>query len=133
MGVITKTRVVTLISAIVVDAEGDIEAPYALTANEKVLLAVAEKVALRVVASAEVGAASFTIDSISGSYNGTDYRVIQSFAPVSVTANGELQMPEITEPILGYSHLRLDVTVTTLDGSNKITITATLQVVAMRN
>lgn len=66
----------------------------------------------------ETGSGSFTLDSFSGSVDGTNYRIIQRYSE-TFTAEGIYQIP-VTEPMGDdLAKLRLDVTVTQLSGSHK--------------
>lgn len=113
-----------------VDAEGDVEAPVTLTADQKAQLAWAAargRVVLRVLASAKSGSPSFTLDSLSISKDGTNYAVAQYFNPISVTADGEKEPVEIVAALLQAAKLRLDSTVVQLSGSHKITLAVQLE------
>ena len=126
-------RVITLLNAITADSEGDVETAYTLTAGDihalNTCMASGGRVLLRVLGGSVTGSPSFTIDSLTGSIDGTNYRSVQSFAPISITAAGEKDGPEITAPLHRYTLLKLLATVSSLDGSNKLPLTAQLLVI----
>lgn len=126
-------RTITLLNAVTVDAEADAEAAYTLTSGDihalNTCMASGGRVFLRILCGTATGSPSFTIDSLSGSIDGTNYRNVQSFAPISITAAGEKDGPEITAPLHRYTLLKLLVTVSALDGSNKLPVTAALEVI----
>lgn len=128
-------RVIQIVNATAAAAEATIEAPVTLTVDDMNFLALADTVVLRVKTANEVGAVNFAIDSLSGSIDGTNYRIIQTFTTYAITANGE-PIPStaggltVTNPIANMAKLRLDLTVTTLDGSNTIDFLA--QLIAIR-
>ena len=107
------------------------EAAVTLAAHEPALLARASvhgRIRLRIKGSSVTGSPSFTIDSIQGSIDGTNYVTIQSFAPISVTGAGELAGVEITPPLSAdFQKLKLLATVSQLSGSHKLTVLATLE------
>lgn len=127
-------RTINILNAAVVDAEADAEAVYTLTSGDlhaiNTCMASGGRVFLRILCGTPTSSPSFTIDSLSGTIDGTNYRTIQSFAPISITAAGEKDGPEITAPLHGYTALKLLITVTTLNGSNYLTVTAGLRVIA---
>lgn len=117
----------------VCDAEADVEAPYTISGNNSEVAkmmaraSVHGRIVLLIFASAKSGSPSFTIDSISGTIDGTNYAILQSFAPISITANGEQTPVEITVPLPpNLTKIRLDITVTTLSGSHYISLFAGL-------
>ena len=88
------------------------------------------RVSLRIFASGKSGSPSFTVDALQGSFDDTNFVTLQSFAPLAVTANGELGLPEIVAHMAaGPQELRkigILITVTTLNASNYISLFAGL-------
>lgn len=122
-------KTIALLSAALCDAEGDVEAALALTKEQQRDLTFADKIELQVKASGEVGAANFAITGIEKSWDGTNWTTHETFASaITITANGHY-FRQLTNPIIGAKKVRLAATVTTLDGSNKITLTAELKAV----
>lgn len=103
----------------------DAEKPKSLDPVDGVHLAAPGRKALRLAASSSSGSPSFTVDSISGSFDGTNWVVLQNFSPVSVTGNGEKALLELANVLPAeLRKLRLDVTVVQLSASHYLTLLA---------
>lgn len=118
----------TLLPAVDIDAGDatDIEAPAVLATlleAQNIPYSIDDLAKLRdaffeLTLGTETGSGSFTLDSFSGSVDGTNYRIIQRYSEV-FTAAGIYQIP-ITEPLGDdLAKIRWDVTVTQLSGSHK--------------
>lgn len=130
---------VPILNEVECDAEADVEAVLDLTSTVLGATlgpgwwAMVERVMFHLIASGKSGSPSFTIDSISRSLDGTNYETWQSFAPISITANGVAAPVGIALPPGPIQKLRLDSTVTTLSASHKITLKAWLSMVLPRH
>jgi len=120
-----------ILNEVEVDAEADVEALVDLTAEilghtfNKHLLAKASNVQLHVIASGKSGSPDFTLDTLKARYKGTSDEVL---AYLGITIDDDavhdvVRLPDGLGPALA---LRFGATVATLDGSNKITMTAFL-------
>ncbi len=124
---------VTILDAVSLQSEALFEAALTLNDAQKRILnegTLNGKVILRILLSDKAASPSSTVDSISGSYDGTNFRVLQSWTGVAMDDNGEIVLPQITYPLHGLSKIRLLATVSSLTGTNKITCTAKLVVIA---
>lgn len=114
--------------------EAAIETAVALSQGEKAALQAVDadhgRVRLRLLVGSLTGSPSFTIDSLAGSIDGTNYRTVQSFAPISITTAGEKDGPEITAPLFQYTHLKLLATVSTIGAGNTAPMTFALECIA---
>ncbi|MFA7279117.1 MAG: hypothetical protein WC100_03385 [Sterolibacterium sp.] len=126
---------ITILNAVDCQAEATVEVAKTLSVDQQDMICRAEsmgaKKRLRILASAEVGSADVTIDTISGSIDGTNFVILQAFTGLQITAAGEAKctnplLMEITAPLVGMTKLRLDATAAALDGSNHITLLAEL-------
>lgn len=133
---------ITILNSVVCDAEADIETPLTLTQAHKDALerceAAGGKKRLRVLASSETGAFDATIDTLSGSIDGTNYVILQAFSGLQITTAGEQKatnplLMEITAPLTGFAKLRLDVTAANVDGSNLMTLLAEIFISTLGN
>ena len=115
-----------------VKAEATVETALALTQAQNELIREAccyGRMSLRVAAANKVLSPSFTVDALQGSFDGTNFVTLQSFAPLAVTANGELGLIEIVTHLpRRLTHLKVLITVTTLDSSNYLDLLLALMV-----
>ena len=119
-------QTITLINAQTIDAAGDLTAEYTLASGEAKVLAQAiargNATIRSFCASAKTGSPVVTLDSIKWSIDGTNFANLHNFTDVDITPTGEHVVGQITTKTFPSTatKLLLGVTVTTLDGSNKL-------------
>jgi len=81
-----------ILSAAVPDAENEVEVSYQLPKDMRAWLAAASETCLTIVAGTEVGAATFAVESLVESRDDTNWRTVEDFADVTISAAGEYRI-----------------------------------------
>jgi hypothetical protein len=127
----TALKTITILDAVVINAEADAQAVKALSDDEQFHLTVADYFGLHIVASAQNGGGgAIDIAGIEGSWDGTNYFLLADFTDVSVTANG-YYFTKVNDPeFAGVQKIRLKTASPDLAGAKAITLTVTMKVVS---
>ena len=97
------------------DSEADAETERTLTDRERLILAHADSLALKITLGAETGTASLQVDSLGYSRDGSVWGTWDDISDVALTAAGEYRL-DMTKSLLHATHIRCNCTVT-LSGS----------------